>query len=53
MARVQTRLPIDGQKKFVGVIKQFSENVLVLQVANKDIHIEFANIDKARLKPEF
>lgn len=51
--KLKTRLPIDGQKNFIGKIEHCEENVLTLSFDGKTVQIELSNIDKARLKPEF
>lgn len=51
--KLKTRLPIDGQKNFIGKIECCEENVLTLSFDGKTVQIELSNIDKARLKPEF
>lgn len=56
LAKIKTRLPVDGQKKFEGRMVSFDEatQTLMLQTAeNKTVQLELTNIDKARLKPEF
>lgn len=68
LAKIKTRLPIEGQKNFVGRIVGIENDVvsLTLEEANaerrakraavaagKTVAIELANIDKARIKPEF
>ncbi|MBP6115563.1 MAG: ribosome maturation factor RimP [Neisseriaceae bacterium] len=56
LAKIKTRLPVDGQKKFEGRMVSFDEatQTLTLQTAeNKTVQLELTNIDKARLKPEF
>lgn len=53
LAKVKTRLPVDGQKNFIGRIEAFADGVLTLSFEGKTAHIELSNIDKARLKPEF
>ncbi len=53
LVKLKLRLAIDGQKKFIGRICAFSEGVLTLDVEGKLITIDFSNIDKARLEPEF
>ncbi|PIT09664.1 ribosome maturation factor RimP [Snodgrassella alvi] len=69
LAKIKTRLPIDGQKNFTGRINGIDENDLIsitLEEANevrrakraavtagKTVLIEWQNVDKARLKPEF
>ena len=56
MVKLKTRLPVDGQKNFIGRIQSFDEatQILVLAEENgKTISIPLGDIDKARLKPEF
>ncbi|MCX8747230.1 MULTISPECIES: ribosome maturation factor RimP [Snodgrassella] len=69
LAKIKTRLPIDGQKNFIGRINGIDDNGLIsitLEEANeirrakraavaagKTVCIEWQNVDKARLKPEF
>ncbi|PIQ99539.1 MAG: ribosome maturation factor RimP [Nitrospinae bacterium CG11_big_fil_rev_8_21_14_0_20_45_15] len=52
-ARVQTFSPIDGQKKFVGVISDVSNSVLKLQIDDASKEISLDKISKARLEIEF
>lgn len=53
--KLKTRLPVDGQKNFIGRIEAFNENTqtLMLSFDGKTAEIELSNLDKARLKPEF
>ena len=53
--KLKTRLPVDGQKNFIGRIEAFDANtqMLTLSFDGKTAHIELSNIDKARIKPEF
>ncbi|WP_434777536.1 ribosome maturation factor RimP [Neisseria sp. Ec49-e6-T10] len=53
LVKVKVRLPIDGQKKFLGKIIAFENQKLTLSFDQKEVIIEFSNIDKARLEPEF
>lgn len=53
LVKLQTRLPIEGQKKFIGRIEAFADDVLTLSFDGKTVAIDLANIDKARIKPEF
>lgn len=53
LAKVKVRLPIEGQKKFLGRIIAFENQKLTLSFEQKEVIIEFSNIDKARLEPEF
>lgn len=53
LIKLKTRLPVDGQKNFIGRIAAFENQTLTLDCEGKTAHIEFDNIDKARIKPEF
>ena len=46
-------MPIDGQRKFIGVIKPQVNGELVIESNGVDIFIPFDLIDKANLVPEF
>ena len=52
-AKIKTRLPIDGQKNFIGRIEGCSNDIVRISFDGKSTDIELSNIDKARLKPEF
>ena len=52
-AKIKTRLPIEGQKNFIGRIEGCENDILRLTFDGKVVNIELSNIDKARLKPEF
>ena len=53
--KLKTRLPVDGQKNFIGRIESFDEaaQTIVLAFDGKTAQIELSNVDKARIKPEF
>ena len=55
MVKLKTRLPVDGQKNFIGRIESFDEaaQTIVLGFDGKTVQIELSNVDKARIKPEF
>ena len=55
MVKLKTRLPVDGQKNFIGRIESFDEaaQTIVLAFDSKTAQIELSNVDKARIKPEF
>ena len=55
MVKLKTRLPVDGQKNFIGRIESFDEaaQTIVLAFDGKTAQIELSNVDKARIKPEF
>lgn len=52
-ASVKVRMPIDGRKNFIGVLKGVDEGELHIDVEGVLIKIDLNNIDKARLAPEF
>lgn len=52
-AQIKLRMPMDGRKKFVGVMGELKEGVLQLDVDGAQVSIELSNIDKARLVPVF
>lgn len=51
-AKIKTRLPIDGQKNFIGLIEQYENDTVFISFDGKKVGIELSNIDKARLRPE-
>lgn len=53
LIKLKTRLPIDGQKNFIGRIEAFENDVLTLAFDGKTVAIELSNIERSRLKPEF
>ncbi|MDO4693715.1 MAG: ribosome maturation factor RimP [Eikenella sp.] len=53
LAKVKTRLPIEGQKNFIGRIEGCADDAVTLNCDGKNIAIRLADIDRARLKPEF
>jgi ribosome maturation factor RimP len=52
-AQLKLRMPLSGQKKFVGIIGALNEGVLQLDVDGTLVAIELSNLDKARLVPTF
>ncbi|MBO7081790.1 MAG: ribosome maturation factor RimP [Neisseriaceae bacterium] len=54
--RLETRLPVNGQKKFVGIIQSYEGGKLTLRIhkdkEETDLVLARENIDRARLKPE-
>lgn len=53
LAKIKTRMPIEQQKKFLGRLAGFEDGSVKLEVEGRLVVIPFANIDKARLEPEF
>jgi len=50
-ARVRLRVPLEGQRNFVGVLRQTQAGKVELEVEGKTVVFELANLDKARLVP--
>ncbi len=48
-ARIETFEPIDGRKKFTGILESFSNDVAGLSINGKIVEIPFGRIKKARL----
>jgi ribosome maturation factor RimP len=51
-ARVKLRVPLEGQRNFVGLLRQTRAGKVELEVEGKTVLFELANLDKARLIPE-
>lgn len=52
-ATVKVRMPIEGRKNFLGVLKSVEDGDLLIDVEGVIFKIDLNNIDKARLAPEF
>ncbi len=52
-AQVKTRMPIEGRKNFVGILRGLDDGELLIEVEGIQHKISMTNIDKARLSPEF
>ena len=50
-ARVKMRLPVDGQRNFVGVVREAEAGRLQLEVDGKVLSLELGNVETARLVP--
>lgn len=50
-ARVKVRLPLNGRKKFAGLLRSVEEEGIRLEVEGEIVAIAFSDIDKARLIP--
>ena len=55
--KLNTKLAIEGQRKFSGLLKDVGEDFIILEFPKakeiKELKIDFKNIDKCRLEPEF
>jgi ribosome maturation factor RimP len=50
--QVKLRVPVDGRRKFVGVIGKVGQDGVELDVEGETVGIVFADIEKARLVPD-
>ena len=48
----ELKLPIDGRRRFVGVLKSIAEDAVVVEVDGKAHSLPLERIQKARLRPE-
>ncbi len=51
-ARVRLRVPIEGQRNFVGVLRQAEAGKVQLDVDGRIVTIDLGNLEKARLVPQ-
>jgi ribosome maturation factor RimP len=51
--QVKLRVPIDGRKNFVGVLRAFEHEQLLIECDGLEHKISLGDIEKARLSPEF
>ena len=47
----ELKLPIDGRRRFIGVLKSASSDTIVVEVDGKACELPFDRIQKARLRP--
>jgi ribosome maturation factor RimP len=50
-ARLKLRVPVEGQRNFVGVLREMRAGKIELEVEGKVVSIDLSNLDKARLVP--
>ena len=48
----ELKLPIDGRRRFVGVLKSVTDDTVVVDVDGRDHSLPLERIQKARLRPE-
>jgi ribosome maturation factor RimP len=51
--KVKLRMPVEGRKNFVGVLRGLQQGELLIECESTVQRIALTNIDKARLDPEF
>lgn len=50
-ARIRLRVPVDGQRNFVGVLGETRAGTVQLDIDGKLLSVELHNLEKARLVP--
>ena len=50
-AQIKVRMPLSGQRNFVGVLRGINGEFLQLEVDGRMLSLEMANLEKARLIP--
>lgn len=50
-ARLKLRVPLDGQRNFVGVLRETETGKVGLEVDGQVLSLDLGNVDKARLMP--
>lgn len=52
-AQVKLRVPVEGRKNFVGILRGLEQDQLTIECEGVLHHVALSNIDKAKLAPEF
>lgn len=52
-ARIQLVAPLNGRRRFVGWIRNVTDSAVSLQTAEGSVDLPFAEIERARLVPEY
>ena len=50
-ARIKLRVPVDGQRNFVGVLRETRAGKVELEIDGKLVSLDLDNLEKARLVP--
>ena len=50
-ARLKLRVPVEGQRNFVGVLRETRAGKVEIEVDGKIVSLDISNLDKARLVP--
>src|SRR6187455_1854520 len=50
-AKLRLRVALEGQRNFVGILREVNDGVLKLEVDGKMLDLELNNLEKARLIP--
>lgn len=52
LIKIKLRIALQGQKNFIGIIREVNDGILGLEVEGRLLHIKLDNLEKARLVPE-
>jgi ribosome maturation factor RimP len=52
-ARVKLRVPVDGQRNFVGVLRETRAGKVQIEIDGRLLSLDLDNLEKARLVPTF
>jgi ribosome maturation factor RimP len=50
-ARIKLRVPVEGQRNFMGVLRETHAGKIDLDVDGRIVTLDLANLDRARLVP--
>ena len=50
--KLKLRIPIQGQRNFVGILRELNNGIIKLEVDGKLLDLELSNLEKARLVPK-
>jgi ribosome maturation factor RimP len=50
---IRLRTPVDGRRKFKGVLRAVENNTILVAVDNQDYSLSIEAIDKANIVPRF
>jgi ribosome maturation factor RimP len=51
-AKLKLRIALQGQRNFVGILREVNDGILKLEVDGKMLDLELNNLEKARLVPK-
>ncbi len=51
--QIKLRVPVNGQKKFVGMLRGIEQGAVRVELEGGENSFDLSNIEKARLSPEF
>ena len=52
-AKIKTRFAIENRKNFKGILSGIKNESVIIKIEDKLLSIDFENIDKARLDPDY